>query len=87
MSILSFPNMPPPLAGDTYLGDNGITYVFDGRKWIGANQNISGGGGPGYQGATGLTGATGASGANGANGIIVISRGVARRSSARMVLF
>jgi len=32
---LDFPNNPPPVSGQTYLGENGITYVFDGVKWIG----------------------------------------------------
>jgi hypothetical protein len=40
MAKLTFPSNPG--VGETYLGDNGITYVFDGVKWVGS---ASGGGG------------------------------------------
>lgn len=32
MASLNFPNSPNP--GDRYTGENGITYVFDGIKWL-----------------------------------------------------
>jgi hypothetical protein len=39
MSALNFPNHRPdnsPLqVGDQYTGDNEVTYIFDGSKWIG----------------------------------------------------
>ena len=33
MPILNFPNNPS--VGDTYTGDNGISYIWDGNKWGG----------------------------------------------------
>ena len=39
MAILNFPNTrldgSPLQAGDQYTGDNGVTYIFDGVKWVG----------------------------------------------------
>ena len=39
MAILNFPNTrqngDPLQSGDQYTGDNGVTYIFDGVKWIG----------------------------------------------------
>jgi hypothetical protein len=32
MAKLDFPNSP--VSGDRYTGENGITYVFDGIKWL-----------------------------------------------------
>ena len=65
MAILDFPDTRPggsPLqAGDTYTGDNGVTYIWDGVKWIGR-------GAVGYTGIPGPQGETGAAGAPGANG-------------------
>ena len=40
---LDFPNNPPPQTGDTFSGDNGIIYTYDGVKWVG--QGIQSGGG------------------------------------------
>jgi len=45
MAKLNFPNTrdngDPLEAGDTYTGDNGVTYTYDGLKWIGRNVAIS----------------------------------------------
>ena len=39
MAILNFPNTrqngDPLQSGDQYTGDNGVTYIFDGVKWVG----------------------------------------------------
>ena len=39
MAILNFPNTrldgSPLQSGDQYTGDNGVTYIFDGVKWVG----------------------------------------------------
>ena len=39
MAILNFPNTrddgSPLQSGDQYTGDNGVTYIFDGVKWLG----------------------------------------------------
>jgi len=32
---IDFPNSPPPESGDVYTGPNGVSYTFDGIKWIG----------------------------------------------------
>lgn len=40
---IDFPNSPPPESGDVYTGPNGVSYTFDGIKWIG--QEASGGSG------------------------------------------
>lgn len=40
MAILNFPESPS--TNDTYTGDNGVTYTFDGVKWIGATSGGSG---------------------------------------------
>jgi hypothetical protein len=40
---IDFPNSPPPESGDVYTGPNGVSYTFDGIKWIG--QETSGGSG------------------------------------------
>ena len=39
---LDFPNSPPPEVGQIYVGDNGITYTWDGVKWNG--EAVTGGG-------------------------------------------
>ena len=45
MAILNFPNTRPggsPLQeGDTYTGDNGVIYTYDGVKWLGRNVAVS----------------------------------------------
>lgn len=46
---LNFPESPE--IGDTYVADNGITYIFDGEKWNGTVEIP--------QGPTGPTGPTG----------------------------
>ena len=50
---LDFPNSPPPVEGQIYVGANGITYVFDGVKWNGQMPTGGGteGGGSGAGGA------------------------------------
>ena len=43
MAKLSFPASPQ--TGDQYTGDNGVTYVYDGVKWIAVSTGGSGGAG------------------------------------------
>lgn len=38
---LDFPNSPPPVVGQVYLGSNGIAYVWDGVKWVSQIQNVA----------------------------------------------
>ena len=42
---IDFPNSPRPESGDVYTGPNGVSYTFDGIKWIGQEQSSSGGAG------------------------------------------
>ena len=41
MAALDFPTNPPPQNGDTYTGDNGITYTYQSGKWIGSGASSS----------------------------------------------
>jgi hypothetical protein len=41
MAALDFPTNPPPQNGDTYTGDNGITYTYQSGKWIGSGASGS----------------------------------------------
>ena len=41
---LNFPNSPT--IGDTYAAPNGVTYTYDGEKWVGQATTISGPTGP-----------------------------------------
>ena len=52
---IDFPNSPPPESGDVYTGPNGVSYTFDGIKWIGQEMG-SGGGGAGLPDQTGQAG-------------------------------
>ena len=75
MPIQHFPTDPNPQAGDIYVTDGGITYVFDGGIWQSAGQNFligsTGPTGPIGVGATGIgsVGATGATGPMGQRGL------------------
>lgn len=76
MAILNFPNEHPgggPLqTGDTYTGDNGVVYTYDGVKWVGRTSVTMGytgyTGSTGTQGITGFTGSTGTIGYTGSRG-------------------
>lgn len=52
---IDFPNSPPPESGDVYTAPNGVSYTFDGVKWIGQEQG-SGGGGASLPDQTGQAG-------------------------------
>ena len=41
MAALDFPTNPPPQNGDTYTGDNGITYTYQNGKWTGSGASSS----------------------------------------------
>lgn len=45
MPALIFPktrlNGDPLQSGDQYVGDNGVTYIYDGVKWVGHSQNLT----------------------------------------------
>jgi hypothetical protein len=56
MAALNFPSNPSD--GDTYVGDNGITYTYDGVKWTATSGGGSGGNGGGVDGLTGDTSLT-----------------------------
>lgn len=71
MSTLNFPDTRPngdPLQpGDTYLADTGVTYTYDGVKWIGRSNvttaiGYTGSAGAGYTGSQGSIGYTGSQG-------------------------
>jgi hypothetical protein len=42
---IDFPNSPRPESGDVYTAPNGVSYTFDGIKWIGQEQSSVGGAG------------------------------------------
>jgi hypothetical protein len=69
MAALDFPSNPS--TGTIYVGDNNVTYTFDGIKWMGQVDIGSQGfqGIPGVTGAQGATGPTGAQGLTGAQGV------------------
>jgi hypothetical protein len=60
MAILNFPNTGL-YVGLTYTGDNGVTYVYDGVKWVGEALVT--------QGTTGFTGSRGNLGYTGSRGV------------------
>ena len=60
MAILNFPNTGL-YVGLTYTGDNGVTYVYDGVKWVGEALVT--------QGTTGFTGSRGFLGYTGSRGV------------------
>lgn len=62
MSALDFPNSGL-YVGQEYTGPNGVTYTYDGTKWVGATS--VGGGGTGPQGPTGPQGDVGPTGPQG----------------------
>jgi hypothetical protein len=67
MAILDFP--PTPQAGDTYIGDNGVTYTYDGVKWTGrSNLEVGYTGSLGYTGSVGVPGEAAAVGYTGSSG-------------------
>ena len=45
MAALIFPktrlNDDPLQSGDQYVGDNGVTYIYDGVKWVGHSRNLA----------------------------------------------
>ena len=62
----------PANANDTYTASNGVTYTYDGAKWVSSNAG-GGGSGNGYtgsQGDIGFTGSTGDLGYTGSQGDI-----------------
>ena len=46
MSVLNFPltrqDGSPLQSGDTYTGDNGVVYIYDGVKWVGHSPSVAG---------------------------------------------
>ena len=68
MAALDFPNSGL-YVGLQYTGPNGISYTYDGNKWIGQNSSTPGPTGPqGPQGLAGINGRDGLDGAPGLNG-------------------
>ena len=70
MAAFDFPNSPS--TNDTYTA-NGITYTWNGTKWVRTSPSVGAQGATGPTGAQGATGATGAQGAQGATGSATIS--------------
>lgn len=63
MAALDFPNVGIT-TGTTYIGNNGVVYIYDGIKWVGSTTGSIGATGPqGPQGNQGNVGPTGPSGA------------------------
>jgi hypothetical protein len=67
MSALDFPNSGLSV-GLQYTGPNGVTYTYDGSKWVGQVSPALGPTGP--TGVTGAQGAVGPTGAGGAQGVV-----------------
>ena len=65
MAAFNFP--PSPSNGDTYTL-NGVTYQYDGTKWVRYSASVGAQGATGSTGSQGATGATGAQGATGSGG-------------------